>query len=123
MKIRYTLSGLLLALTTALILEGALSLLLVWGWVISINVFTLVFYIVDKVNSKSGIQPTVRIPEISLLLLALAGGSPAAALAILFLPHKISKPSFLFGYFLVLLAQGAAGYALRESIPWPWLAG
>ncbi len=36
----YSLSGAMLALTAALIMEGALALSLIIGWLIAINVFT-----------------------------------------------------------------------------------
>jgi uncharacterized membrane protein YsdA (DUF1294 family) len=52
------------------------------------------------------------------LLLALVGGSPAAGLAIVLLPHKISKPWFLIRYFGVLVLQGVALYFLWDMLPW-----
>ncbi len=61
----------------------------------------------------------MRVPESALLFLALAGGSPAALLAILALQHKISKGWFMFRFVLVLAAQGIAIYLFRGSIPWP----
>ena len=120
----YSLSGMLLALTAALILEGALSLPLILGWLISINVFTAIFYWVDKINSIwVGENPArsaqkVRIPEAALLLMALAGGSPAAALMIAILPHKTSKGGFMFWFAMILLAQVIAVYLLWDRLPW-----
>jgi uncharacterized membrane protein YsdA (DUF1294 family) len=122
-KIRYTLSGLLLTLTATLILEGALGWSLWVGWLLAINVFTLLFYVIDKRNSQSSITPQPRIPEAALLIMALAGGSPTAALAIVFLPHKIRQASFILPYLLVLALQAAAIVFLYEVIPWPWAAG
>ncbi|MGD2206710.1 MAG: DUF1294 domain-containing protein [Anaerolineae bacterium] len=119
MRIQYSLSGALLSLTAALIIEGAFALPLIFAWLIGINAFTLVFYSIDKLNSKSSAPEKVRIPEFTLLFLALAGGSPAAALAMIFLPHKISKASFLLPYLLILAGQGAAIYYLHDTIPWP----
>lgn len=120
MKIEYALSGALLALTTALILEGALGLALGYAWLIGINVFALVFYGIDKLNSKATIEQAVRIPELSLLVLALVGGSPAALVAMLLFRHKISKGGFLLPFIAVVLAQGAAVYYFRDRIPFPW---
>jgi len=117
----YWLEGLLLALTAALILEGALMLDLIVAWLISINVFTLIFYGIDKLNSiwvdenpREKVKK-MRIPEAALLLLALAGGSPAAALMVLVLPHKTNKFWFLVGLFLILLAQGIGIYLWRTG--------
>ena len=120
----YFSSGALLSLTAALILEGALQVPLVYGWLICINIFTFLFYAIDKMNSIAAEADPVlralkiRIPEVSLLLLALVGGSPAAGLAIVLLPHKISKPWFLIRYFAILVLQGVALYFLWDMLPW-----
>jgi uncharacterized membrane protein YsdA (DUF1294 family) len=121
----YLLSGSLLALTAALITEGALRLPLVFGWLICINVFTFVFYGVDKLNSiwedekAENKALKARIPEAALLLLALAGGSPAAALAIALLPHKTAKDWFLIRFLFIVIIQGIALYFLWDMLPWP----
>ncbi len=110
----YWLEGLLLALTAALILEGALLLDLIVAWLISINIFTLIFYGIDKLNSIWVEQnprekdKKMRIPEAALLLLALAGGSPAAVFMVLALPNKKNKPWFLARLSLIVLAHGIA---------------
>jgi uncharacterized membrane protein YsdA (DUF1294 family) len=120
----YTLSGILLALTATLILEGVFSLQLIVGWLISINVFTGIFYWIDKINSvwvdenRGAESLNMRIPEWSLLALALAGGSPAAALMITFLPHKTSKQWFMLRFVVVFLIQLAvAVYLLWGYLP------
>ena len=120
----YFLSGVLLALTAALILEGAFSLHLIPAWLICINLFTATFYWIDKINSvwvdedKKRKALKVRIPEMALLLLALAGGSPAAVPMILFLPHKLYKPWFMFRFLAILILQGVALYLFWEQLPW-----
>ena len=119
----YWLSGSLLALTLALILEGAFALPLLLTWLIGINLFTFLFYGIDKLNSiwadddPGRKAKNVRIPELSLLLLALLGGSPAAAVAIAVLPHKIKKFWFMMGFLLVLALQGVAVFLLRDQLP------
>lgn len=121
----YLLSGVLLALTAALILEGAFSLHLIPAWLIFINFFTAIFYWIDKINAdwvgedKKREAENVRIPECALLLLALAGGSPAAVPMILFLPHKINKAWFMFRFLAILILQGAAIYLFWDQLPWP----
>ncbi len=119
MKIQYALSGVLLALTTTLILEGAFGLSLIFGWLIGINAFALVFYAIDKLNSQSTAAQAVRVPEFSLLSLALLGGSPTALLTMLVLRHKVTKNTFLLWFVLVVAAQGAALFYFWDSIPWP----
>jgi len=119
----YWLSGSLLALTLALVVEGAFGLSLFLTWLIGINLFTLLYYGIDKLNSiwaegnpqRQG--KNVRIPEISLLLLALLGGSPGAALAIVLLPHKIRKFWFMMGFLVILAIQGVAIFVLRDRLP------
>lgn len=120
----YSLSGMLLALTTALIMEGAFSLPLIPAWLISINIFTLIFYWIDKINSvyvgenekRSALK--ARIPEPALLLLALVGGSPAAILMILILPHKTNSCGFLVWFGLIVAAQVAAVLYFWSELPW-----
>lgn len=124
----YWLSGSLLALTLALILEGAFALPLAVTWLIGINLFTLLFYGIDKMNSiwaegnPQREARNVRIPEISLLLLALLGGSPAAAMAIVLLPHKVNKFCFIMGFLLVLAIQGVVLYLVQDQLPSLWAA-
>ena len=121
----YASSGVLLALTAALILEGAFSLHLIPAWLISITLVTAIYYWIDKINAvwvgedKKREAENVRIPECALLLLALAGGSPAAVPMILFLPHKLYKPWFMFRFLIILIAQGVAVYTYWDQLPWP----
>jgi uncharacterized membrane protein YsdA (DUF1294 family) len=115
----------LLALSLALILEGVSTLGLILSWLLAINLFTLVFYSIDKLNAiwvgenaqRSALQ--VRVPEYALLVMALIGGSPAALLAILILPHKLRKTWFMLRFGFVLLLQAAIVYTFRERIAWP----
>jgi uncharacterized membrane protein YsdA (DUF1294 family) len=124
-RIQYSLSGTLLALAAALTLESAVGLSLVVAWLIAINVVTLIYYRVDKLNSiweddnaKRKAKKT-RIPEVSLLFLALAGGSLGAALGMVIPPdHKTSDCRFLFGFLLVLVMQAVAAYIFWDQIPW-----
>lgn len=118
MKLQYSLSGALLALTTALILEGALDLPLILAWLIGINLFTFLFYAIDKLNSTSSAPQKVRIPEAALLFLAMMGGSPAALLAMALLGHKTNKLEFILPLLFIMAAQGAIMYSLRDSLPW-----
>ena len=121
----YSLSGILLSLTMALILESAFSLHLVPAWLISINIFTLIFYWIDKINAAwvgdnaASEAEKLRIPEPALLLLAFVGGSPGAALAIVVLGHKKSKAGFLTLFGMVVVVQILLVYLYRDQLPWP----
>ena len=118
-KVLYSLSGLLLALMMALILEGALILPLLFSWLIAINAITFLFYGVDKLNSRSEPGQEARIPESTLLILALAGGTPLALLAMAMLRHKVSDTWFLLRFVLFLALQGVLLFLLWDQIPWP----
>lgn len=116
----YSLAGMLLALTAALVLEGMFGLDLIWTWLIAINAIAFIFYRVDKLNAtwvgENGqrSEQHLRVPEWALLLLALVGGSPASMLAVIIPPrHKSRDDWFLFRFFLVLAVQVVALIALR----------
>jgi uncharacterized membrane protein YsdA (DUF1294 family) len=122
--ISYTLSGILLSLTLALILESAVPLHLIPAWLIAINIFTLIFYWIDKINAvwvgdnEAREAENVRIPELALLLLAFVGGTVGAAVAII-LGHKRSKAGFLTLFAMVVVVQILAVYLYRDQLPWP----
>lgn len=118
-KILYLLSGLLLALTVALILEGAFTLALFFAWLIGVNAITFLFYGVDKLNSKSTAGQAARIPESTLLILTLAGGTPLALLAMAVFTHKVSDIWFLLKFFAVVALQAAFLVYFWDQIPWP----
>ncbi|MBX7213337.1 MAG: DUF1294 domain-containing protein [Thermoflexales bacterium] len=98
----------------ALALGLAARLDAVMAWLVAVNVVTFVTYAGDKASAGAG---TLRVPEWSLLGLALVGGSPAAVLAMLLLRHKTAKPSFLGRFVVVIVVQSlaiAAWLALRR---------
>jgi uncharacterized membrane protein YsdA (DUF1294 family) len=115
-KLRWALRGLFLtALGT-----GALALGIGWAWLwsylLSINVTTFVFYAWDKHASvRRGLR---RIPEFTLLLLGLVGGSPGALLGRHVLRHKTVKRDFRLLFWagvVVQIAALAAWYLLGRN--------
>jgi len=73
------------------------------AWLLAVNLVTFLTYGYDKSIAGSG---SMRVPERVLLLLALAGGSPAALLGMRVFHHKTAKSSFQQKFWLVLLIQG-----------------
>lgn len=78
-------------------------------YLISVNVLTFLAFGIDKWNAVHNGQKNKhlsrRIPEVSLLFLALLGGSPAALLAMLLFRHKTQHKKFCYGVPAILLVQ------------------
>ena len=72
------------------------------AWLLAVNLVTFLTYGYDKSIAGSG---RMRVPERALLLLALAGGSPAALLGMRLFHHKTSKESFKAKFWFVILVQ------------------
>ena len=83
-------------------------------YLIAINVITLLTYGIDKLKAKKG---KWRIPESTLLLLAIIGGSIGAWLGIKVWHHKTLHKKFKYGIPLIVIAQIAiVFYIFRENI-------
>ena len=91
---------------------------------ICINVLTFLVYGIDKWRSTSGrLLPTGRkkanqgswrISEVTLLLLAVIGGSIGALLGMQVCHHKTMHKKFKYGLPLILLAQIALVYFINK---------
>ena len=78
-----------------------------WGtvllvWLAVINLVTFAIYGVDKAKAKRGAW---RVPEKTLFLLPLLGGSLGALLGMRVFHHKTKHWYFMWGIPLILLAQ------------------
>lgn len=82
-------------------------LLTVLGVLALIGVIGVAMMAIDKSRAASG-RGDRRIPEASLHLLTLIGGSPLMVPAMLLLRHKTQKAGFHLITMLILLAQAAA---------------
>lgn len=72
------------------------------GYVIAINVITLLMYGIDKWKAKHG---KWRIPEATLLIMAAVGGSIGAWTGIKLFHHKTFHKKFKYGVPAILLLQ------------------
>lgn len=78
----------------------------IWAAYAAVNVLVCLIYGIDKLKA---VKKKWRIPEKTLLVLALLG--PLGALAgMLLFRHKIRKPKFYLGVPAILLLEGAAVY-------------
>ena len=83
-------------------------------YLIAINVVTFLTYGFDKFKAKKG---KWRIPESTLLLLAIIGGSIGAWFGIKVWHHKTLHKKFKYGIPLIVIAQIAiVVYIFRENI-------
>ncbi len=77
------------------------------SWLLAINPVTFAAFALDKRRAILGAR---RVPERTLLGLALLGGTPSAALAMPLLKHKTRKGSFRLAFAAVVTVQvGGAG--------------
>ena len=73
-------------------------------WLIAINVVTFAVYGIDKRRARRG---TWRVPEKTLFLLPLLGGSLGALLGMRVFHHKTKHWYFVWGIPAILLVQAA----------------
>ena len=81
---------------------------------LAINVITFIVYGIDKLKAKKG---KWRIPEATLLLLAIVGGSIGAWCGMKVWHHKTLHKKFKYGIPLIVITQIAITvYIFRENI-------
>jgi len=100
----YTIYGITALILTIIFLISfsSISLSIIISYLISINLVTFLYYGFDKMIAGS---ESVRIPELVLHSLALAGGSPAGLLAQKLFHHKTIKTSFQITYWAIVILQ------------------
>jgi len=83
------------------------------AYVIVINLITILIFAFDKSRSQGSGR---RVPEKTLLLCALIGGTPAALYAMNLFRHKTKKYSFQIPLYVIMLVQiGLIVWILRHS--------
>jgi len=107
----YTIYGITALILTILFIISfsSISLSIIISYLISINLVTFLYYGFDKLIAGS---ESVRIPELVLHSLALAGGSPAGLLAQKLFRHKTIKTSFQIIYWAIVILQIILVYVL-----------
>ena len=79
-----------------------LTACVVGGYLVVINLLTFIVYGIDKLKAKKG---KWRIPESTLLLLALMGGSVGAWMGIKVWHHKTLHKKFKYGVPFIFILQ------------------
>ena len=110
---RITLLLLVLSVALASAFSTLFAMPLIWAWLASVNLVAFCTYGYDKFAASSQI---LRIPEWTLLALALLGGSPAALAAMQFFRHKTSKREFQIKFWLIAGVQALVYFAWRSGI-------
>ena len=91
-----------------------MTVLLLVAYVAIINTLAFIAYGIDKLKAKKG---KWRIPESTLLLLAIIGGSIGAWFGIKVWHHKTLHKKFRYGIPLIVITQIAITvYIFRENI-------
>ena len=88
-----------------------LILKIVLIYLVAINVVTFVVYGIDKYKA---VRSKWRIPESTLIGLAVVGGSIGAWLGMKFWHHKTLHAKFRFGIPIILIAQVALAWWLMQ---------
>lgn len=83
-----------------------LEVYLLYAYLLSVSVTTLLFYGHDK---RQSIRNGRRVPEAVLHILALSGGSPGALLGQVVFRHKTRKLKFKAVFVAIVLVQVLAG--------------
>jgi uncharacterized membrane protein YsdA (DUF1294 family) len=107
-KLHWTLAGLGIALllTFLLAIKSPIRLHPVIMWLIATNATTFAFYGLDKTFARRHlIRTTTRIPELTLQILALSGGTVGALAGMKIFRHKTVKGSFRMVFFFIMAFQ------------------
>ncbi len=83
--------------------------LMIWCWLGGMSLALLLVMGTDK---RRALRRQRRIPETTLLALAVLGGAAGGVLGMLLFRHKIRKPAFFLGFPLLLAVQAAAVWRL-----------
>lgn len=77
-------------------------LIIILGWFAFISLLTAIITVTDKIKAKKG---SFRIPEKTLIILALLGGSVAEYSTMRLIRHKTLHKKFMIGLPLIIIFQ------------------
>ena len=72
----------------------------------AVSIVTIIITVYDKIAAKK--RPRHRVPERTLLLLAMLGGGLAEYAALLAIRHKTRRKKFMIGLPVIIFAHAAA---------------
>lgn len=75
----------------------------------AVNVFAVILTVADK---RRAIRRKSRVPELTLMLTSVIGGSVAMLLTMLLIRHKTRHVKFMLGIPVIILIQAAAVFAI-----------
>lgn len=81
-------------------------MMLLWLYLAAVSLALFALMGIDKAAAKNRCR---RIPERTLLALAVLGGSPGGLAGMLAFRHKTRKPAFALGFPAILVCQIAVG--------------
>lgn len=84
-------------------------------WLLKVNILIFILMLVDK---NSADQKMWRIPEKTLWVLSLLGGSVGFLVAMIVSRHKILKPEFKYGVSLICLIESTILYFVSKDLFW-----
>lgn len=79
------------------------------GWLAIISIVAVVATVADKLRAKRG---SWRVPEATLIVISLLGGSVAMLVTMLIIRHKTKHPKFMVGIPVIIILQLFAAFAL-----------
>ena len=87
-----------------------------WAEVLSVWLATasIAAFVLCGLDKRFAVRHRWRIPEKTLMLSAVLGGSPGLLLGMAAFRHKTRHPKFYIGVPLILLAQAAAAWYLMK---------
>ncbi len=83
-------------------------------WLILISLISIIVTAADKVKAK---RVSRRVPEATLMLLSVLGGSLAMLITMIIIRHKTKHPKFMVGIPVIIVLQIVAGCAIFALTP------
>ena len=78
-----------------------------------VNITAFIAFMIDKIKAK---MDAWRIPEKTLIILAVIGGALGALAGMIVFRHKIRVPKFKLGIPLIILAQAVLVYLVNTAL-------